>query len=183
MTQRHNTSWITVDLRGTKKSIRALILLCAALMWLLYSVPGALAQDAPAQAAPAVSANAVNDVAKELWCPLCSGVRLDACELKACEQMKEQIAGKLAAGEDLQSIKNYFVGQYGPQVLGEPPMEGFNWLAWLLPVAVLVGGGLFLWSRARRMVRPAPAPANAPATPQTGDPYDQKLEEELKHYD
>ena len=67
--------------------------------------------------------------------------------------MKDVIAQKLAAGEGTQNIKNYFVQQYGPQVLGEPPMEGFNWLAWILPIAVVVGGGIFLWSRARRMVR------------------------------
>ena len=76
---------------------------------------------APPTAAGAVSADQVDAVAKQLWCPLCSGVRLDACELKACSQMKEVIGEKLAQGDDVQTIKNYFVAQYGPQVLGEPP--------------------------------------------------------------
>jgi cytochrome c-type biogenesis protein CcmH len=126
-------------------------------------------------------------------------VRLDACELKACAQMKDVIGEKLAAGEDVQSIKNYFVAQYGPQVLGEPPLEGFNWLAWLLPVIALVGGGLFLWSRTRNMVKPAQASAaagdraasaaaataaaTAGTTAATADPYSRQLDEELKHYD
>ena len=92
-----------------------------------------------------VTANEVNSVAKELWCPLCSGVRLDACELRAGDQMKDVIAEKLTDGESTQNIKNYFLQQYGPQVLGEPPLEGFNWLAWLLPVVVLTGGGVFLF--------------------------------------
>ena len=100
-----------------------------------------------------ITEDEINGVARQLWCPLCSGVRLDACELKACDQMKVVIGQKLSAGEDVQSIKNYFLAQYGPQVLGEPPLEGFNWLAWLLPVAVLIGGGVFLWSRTRSMVR------------------------------
>ena len=96
---------------------------------------------------------------------------------------------KLAQGADVQTIKNYFVAQYGPQVLGEPPMEGFNWLAWVLPVVALVAGGLFVYSRTRKMVRTAPAaPSDAkrrlaltdrrPATS-----YGRKLDEELKHYD
>jgi cytochrome c-type biogenesis protein CcmH len=147
-----------------------------------------LAQE-PTTAQPVATAdqNAVTDVARQLWCPLCSGVRLDACELKACDQMKEQIGQKLAAGEDVQSIKDYFVAQYGPQVLGEPPLEGFNWLAWILPVAVVIGGGIFVWSRARGMMRKPPATAtvanaSTEATP-AGDSYSQKLEEELKHYD
>jgi cytochrome c-type biogenesis protein CcmH len=136
-----------------------------------------------AVAAGAVSANDVNDVARQLWCPLCSGVRLDACELKACAQMKDVIGQKLAEGEDAASIKNYFVAQYGPQVLGEPPLEGFNWLAWILPVLALVAGGLFVWSRVRgstRRIQDTPGGA-LPAS--AGDPYSQKLEEELKHYD
>ena len=142
-----------------------------------------LAQDgASAPSAEAVSADDVNTVAKELWCPLCSGVRLDACELRACEQMKDVIADKLTAGESTQNIKSYFVQQYGPQVLGEPPLEGFNWLAWILPIVVLVGGGFFLWSRTRRMVRqPKPTPVAAAAEP--GDHYNQELEKELKQYD
>lgn len=60
--------------------------------------------------------------------------------------MKDVIGEKLASGEDVSSIKNYFVAQYGPQVLGEPPLEGFNWL-WpgILPVVAMVAGGLFVW--------------------------------------
>jgi len=145
------------------------------------------AADAPAAAAGTVTADQVDAVAKQLWCPLCSGVRLDACELKACSQMKEVIGEKLAQGVDVQTIKNYFVAQYGPQVLGEPPMEGFNWLAWVLPVVAVVAGGIFVYSRTRKMVRTAPnATQGAPAPGQgtaSADEYAQKLDEELKHYD
>ena len=133
-----------------------------------------------------VTRNDVNAVAKELWCPLCSGVRLDACELRACDQMKDVIAGKLAAGDDTETIKAYFVQQYGPQVLGEPPREGFNWLAWILPVVVVAGGGVFVWYRARGMMRPARAAGAAAKSPPPHRPaqdYDQKLDEELKRYD
>lgn len=96
--------------------------------------------------------------------------------------MKDVIGQKLAEGVDVQSIKNYFVAQYGPQVLGEPPMEGFNWLAWVLPVAVMIGGGVFIYTRTRKMVRSAPGAA-APPQSGDGDDYDRKLDEELKHYD
>ena len=98
------------------------------------------------------TADEVNEVAREIWCPLCSGVRLDSCELTACKQMKEEIAIKLSQGEDTESIKTYFLNQYGPQILGEPPREGFNWLAWILPFAVLVLGGVYMVMSGRRMV-------------------------------
>lgn len=151
----------------------------------LFIAPTLYAQaSTPTATAPTnVSPDEVNAVASELWCPLCSGVRLDACELKACAQMKDVIAIKLSEGENTDSIRDYFVAQYGPQVLGEPPWDRF-WVAWVLPFVVLAIGGYFLWNTMRRMVRkPAPVAttaAPAPATPE--DEYGRKLTEELKRY-
>jgi cytochrome c-type biogenesis protein CcmH len=164
--------------------VKFLSVFCLVSLSLLVIVAVAAAQDAGSSLPTAATASPddVNNVAKELWCPLCSGVRLDACELRACDQMKDVIAEKLTAGETVQNIKNYFVQQYGPQVLGEPPMEGFNWLAWILPIVVLIGGGFFLWSRTRKMVhQPKPAAVASPA--ESGDHFDQELEKELKQYD
>ncbi len=152
----------------------------------LFLAPTLYAQEStPTQTAPTnVSADEVNAVASEIWCPLCSGVRLDACELKACEQMKDVIAIKLSEGENTESIRDYFVAQYGPQVLGEPPWDRF-WIAWVLPFVVLAIGGYFLWNTMRRMVRkPAPvATTSAPApTAAPEDEYGRQLAEELKRY-
>jgi cytochrome c-type biogenesis protein CcmH len=169
----------------------ALILVVMAAAWALLAVHPLLAvrpllaqrvDTAPAASGTPVSANDVNDVARQLWCPLCSGVRLDACELKACAQMKDEIAIMLSEGQDVQLIKDTFVTRYGPQVLGEPPRSGFNWLAWALPFIVLAGGGVYLYTRARAMGRePNPAPAVS-ATAPTSE-YDRKLDAELKQYD
>jgi cytochrome c-type biogenesis protein CcmH len=149
---------------------------------------------AQAPTVPQVSPDEVNTVARELWCPLCSGVRLDSCELKACDQMKEMIALKLAEGEEPEQIKAYFVEQYGPQVLGEPPMEGINWLAWIAPFVAVAAGAVFVWVKARQMVRPAAPPATASARgpvahaaangsgESTEDDYAAKLDEELANY-
>lgn len=122
-------------------------------MQIAYAQDGAAtSSDGSSQATREVSDNEVKEVAQELWCPLCSGVRLDTCELKACQQMREEIALQLASGESPESIKAYFLDQYGPQVLGEPPREGFNLLAWIVPFVVLVGAGGLLLFRSRRML-------------------------------
>jgi cytochrome c-type biogenesis protein CcmH len=114
---------------------------------------------------------------------LCSGVRLDACELKACEQMKDIIRIQLAEGQDLETIRTYFVGQYGPQVLGAPPTSGFNLLAWVLPVVVLLGGGLYIVLRMRAGRSAAPiAVAHSTPSPAEGE-YARKLDEELRKYE
>lgn len=156
-------------------------------LWLLSAAAVQAQDNTPTPAAPTnVTPDQVNAIARELWCPLCSGVRLDNCELKACAQMKEMIAVKLSQGEDLDSIRNYFVAQYGPQVLGEPPWQGFNWLAWVLPFVVLLVGGYFLWNTLRRMIRPAAPVAVTNSAPKSAtepeDEYERKLAEELKRY-
>ncbi len=71
-------------------------------------------------AAQTPTPNQINEVAHDLWCPLCNGVRLDNCELQACVQMREVISEQLAAGVSKDQIKAYFVTQYGDVVLGAP---------------------------------------------------------------
>lgn len=156
--------------------IQRLLIVLWALLACSHSGQLVLAQEGPA----AITADEVNIVARQLWCPLCGGgLRLDTCELKACAQMKEMIAMKLAAGEDAESIKAYFLEQYGPQVLGEPPRQGFNWLAWILPLVAVVGSGFFLGARLRQMSRPV----RQTASTKPDHEYERRLDEELAHYD
>ena len=93
------------------------------------------------------------DIARDLWCPICSGVRLDACELQACVQMREEIRQLLAEGRDAAWITNYFEEEYGPQIHGQPALQGFPALAWFVPVAVVAALGIGVGLRARRAVR------------------------------
>jgi len=134
--------------------------------------------------------NQINAIAKDLWCPLCNGVRLDNCELQACIQMKEVIAQKLMAGEGQEQIRAYFVQQYGDVVLGAPAGGGFNTLVWVLPVlvAVLAIGWLVFALRSwTRKPKPAPAvvfdPASAEASAQTKDEYKKRVDDEMKKYE
>jgi cytochrome c-type biogenesis protein CcmH len=159
-----------------------LILIVIGLAWSGLTRP--LAAQGSGTTTRQVTADEVNEVARQIWCPLCSGVRLDSCELKACEQMRQEIALKLAAGEDAESIKSYFLAQYGPQILGEPPREGFNWLAWVLPFVALGGGAIFLVARGRSLFTSsagAHARPSAQVAPED-EPYARRLEEELKRY-
>ncbi len=158
-----------------------LVTAAAIAMVLVLSVP-ALAQTP--------TPNEINAVARELWCPLCNGVRLDNCELQACIQMKEVIAQKLEAGESTEQIKAYFVTQYGDIVLGQPSREGFNLIVWLFPVlAAVVGLGWVAYlvlSWRKRQVQTAIAvhaspPANALRRPgEESDDYMKRVERELR---
>lgn len=137
-----------------------------------------------AQQPVAVSDDQVNEVAKELYCPLCTGLRLDNCDLKVCDGMKDVIRQKLDAGESKEQIKAYFVEQYGEVVLGVPSKKGFNLLAWVFPFAALVvaGGWVYyaahLWARRRAATAGPPLElADLPAE------YLQQLEEDLAEYE
>lgn len=113
---------------------------------------------------PTPTLDQINSVARELYCPLCNGVRLDSCELQACIQMRQVISNRLTAGASKEQIKSEFVAQYGPVVLGEPPRQGLDLLAWIVPVALLLGGAAWLLVMARRWTR-QPAPTTAPMAP------------------
>lgn len=155
------------------------------LIWLLLALALLAGPGIVPAAAQAPTPNEINAVAKELWCPLCNGVRLDNCELQACVQMKEVIAQKLAAGEDTEQIKAYFVQQYGDVVLGAPSREGFNLVAWLFPILAAVVGVAWLaylivaWRRRRPAAQAAPSTADR-AQAAGDDDYLRRVDQELR---
>ena len=129
--------------------------------------------------------NEINAIARDLWCPLCNGVRLDNCELQACVQMREVIAQNLIAGESKAQINAYFAQQYGDVVLGEPAREGFNLIVWIFPIlAVVVGLGwlayLVMTWRKRKPLSPSPAPAGSGPSE---DDYLKRVEQEMNQND
>ena len=92
---------------------------------------------------------------QELMCVPCSQ-RLDQSQSAVAVRMRTQLAEFHRKGWSEQRVKDYFVAQYGPEVLAAPPKHGFDLLAWLIPALVLIGGGAIAvtlamaWSRSRR---------------------------------
>jgi cytochrome c-type biogenesis protein CcmH len=179
----HTVSGAVDRLRRKGRWLRSVVAICIALVLV---VPAAQAQENPTPTLDQIQA-----VARELYCPLCNGVRLDNCDLQACVQMRQQISDRLAAGVSKEQIKQEFVAQYGPVVLGEPPREGLNWLVWLLPVVALIGGAVWIfvtvrgWTKAPVAGTPAPAPGGtalplAPSADSDSDDYLAKVEADLQ---
>ncbi len=124
----------------------------------------------------------VNDVAGDLYCPLCSGLTVDVCELEVCADMREVIAQRLAAGESPEQIQAYFIEQYGQKVVAQPARSGFDLLAWVIPFAVM-GGALLMaiaWLRSRERSGSRPL-SMAPAA--ATDDYSARLERDLQRLD
>src|SRR3972149_9060626 len=129
------------------------------LTFLGFMLPGVMAQPVQAQA-PTPTDDQVNAIAKQLYCPVCENVPLDVCPTEACRQWRELIRAQLAEGRSESEIKQYFVLNYGARVLAEPPSAGLNWLVYLLPPVVILGGAWVLFRALRAWTRPA-APAKA----------------------
>lgn len=124
----------------------------------------------------------VNRIAKELYCPVCENVPLDVCPTVACEEWREQIRTMLAEGKTEEEIKQYFVEYYGARVLAEPPRQGFNWLAYIIPPVVIVLGIFVLACAFGIWKRPLETDAGVGLSElQVGpDEYVARLEEELR---
>jgi len=171
------------------------VLIAFILLILLATV--ALAQDGPDPNNPRgltpEQQALAKEIQQELWCPICQGVRLDVCEQQVCQQMREMIDEMLLEGKTKQEIIDEFVVQYGVVILGEPPKQGVNWLAWIMPAAlVLAGLGFAVWmSRkwtAKRREEPIPVASSgldgaATTAPPPGDidddDYLARVEQEL----
>lgn len=93
----------------------------------------------------------VNAIAKQLYCPVCENIPLDVCPTQACAQWREMIREKLEAGWTEAEIKQYFVDQYGDRVLAEPPRTGLNWLVYILPPLIFLGGAYLVFQNLKKL--------------------------------
>lgn len=99
----------------------------------------------------AITAYALNrsEVEKNLICYACPGEALNIDRCSGGNQMRAEIDRRLALGEDKQTILNFFVQQFGEDILTVPPQKGFNLVAYAAPfVALLIGlviAGMLIW--------------------------------------
>jgi cytochrome c-type biogenesis protein CcmH/NrfF len=83
------------------------------------------------------------DVAASLRCPTCAGESAADSAAANARAMRAVIRERLAAGEDPDEVRGYFVERYGRWILLDPPPTGADRLLWLAPAAAgLVAAGL-----------------------------------------
>lgn len=140
-----------------------------------------IAGTAPAAAQGPNIDDEVNRIAKNLYCPVCPNTPLDVCSTQACVQWRALIKDKLLAGQNEQQIRDYFVAQYGQQVLGAPPPQGFNWLAYILPAIGIILGALIAWLTVRQwLVRRSPGAPSTVEGATISKEYADRIEKDLK---
>jgi cytochrome c-type biogenesis protein CcmH len=95
------------------------------------------------------------DVARDLRCPTCTGLSVVDSDAQFSVQIKDIVKEQVEAGKSKAEILDYFTTRYGPWILRAPPKRGFNALAWVLPIALLILGPALVWAlvwRQRRQV-------------------------------
>lgn len=60
------------------------------------------------------------------------------------EQMKAEIRNLIAQGRSEEEILDQYVDRYGPAILATPRADGFDLLAYVLPVAAAVAGAIII---------------------------------------
>jgi cytochrome c-type biogenesis protein CcmH len=119
----------------------------------LAVVAAALALAGPA-AACAQPRTSLAYLEGQVMCPICH-TTLDQSDSQAAQRIKTFISERIAACWTAKRIESALVANYGQEILAAPSHKGFDLLAWWLPVAGVLGGGLVLalgvwrWSRRR----------------------------------
>lgn len=144
--------------RAAVASTGLLVLLAA-----VVGVAAGVAPGAPSAGAQEEDAQALT-IERQLRCPQCTNLRLDACELQICEDMRQIIRQRLEAGDHPDEIVFYFTQRFGDRIRYDLARSGFNlwlfgWVGGSIALVAVVGG--FMLLRLRRTADPAPASQTA----------------------
>ncbi len=92
----------------------------------------------------------------KLMAPCCMANPVSEHFSGAADRMRAEIRTMLTQGKSEQEILDFYVERHGLQILAMPPARGFNLLAYLIPVLVLIAGVGLLFGAMRRWRRTAP---------------------------
>jgi cytochrome c-type biogenesis protein CcmH len=99
---------------------------------------------------------------KQLRCAVCQGLSIADSPASMARAQLDKVRELVAQEKTDQEIYDYFIARYGEWVLLKPTTNGANWMLWLLPIILLVGGVAVIFLQVRKNA-PAAAVAAAPA--------------------
>lgn len=86
-------------------------------------------------------------IANDFICNCGCNENLKDCESETCNtsaNLKEIIVTMLDEGTPKADITSFLRTNYGDELLAAPPKEGFNWMAYVTPFIVVIGGTIGL---------------------------------------
>jgi len=127
------------------------------------------------------------DLSGQFICQCGCTLVLNNCNHVECHSrstMTAVINQKIDEGQSAEQITQFFVAQYGEQVLASPPKKGFNLVAWILPFAALLFGGGVVYVVLRKWIKLGKQPKNANAVgiDEMSEQYEHQLKQELEDF-
>ncbi len=141
----------------------------------------------PSPASAQIFSPEVKKVSENFVCQCSCNHQLSGCGMLHCgsaNPLRSEIDQKLQAGMTEEQVVDDFVAKYGGVILSAPSGEGFDLVAWTLPVVALLAGMMVLYRVVRVWTRRQPLPASTPADPEAiPEEYRNRMEKELKDFD
>jgi cytochrome c-type biogenesis protein CcmH len=153
---------------------------------LLVVLAAALAFVAPALASE--QHPTLVDLENQLMCPVCAGETLAQSDSLPAQRIKAHLQQRIRQGWTRSRIIDEEVAIWGTRILAAPRRHGFDLLAWVLPLAGLLGGaaamGMLAWRWSRTREEPAePVPPYALNGRPLEPDLERRLDEELARFD
>ena len=82
----------------------------------------------------------MHQLTNQLMCPVCDAQTIDGSNAQISKDMRAKVQELLHEGKSNSEIKDYFVLRYGEDILAAPTGIGFNLLAWIMPIFIVLGG-------------------------------------------
>jgi cytochrome c-type biogenesis protein CcmH len=98
---------------------------------------------------PALEARA-REISAGLRCLVCQNQSIDDSDAPLARDLRILVRQRLQSGDSDTEIRDYLVARYGDFILLKPPFAMGTLLLWLTPALVLLAGGFFAFTRARR---------------------------------
>ncbi len=87
---------------------------------------------------------------RELRCLVCQNQNLAVSDAPLAHDLRREVHTMILAGQSESEIKQFLVQRYGDFVLYRPPVQNNTYLLWLMPLILLLGGGLVLCSNIKK---------------------------------
>ncbi len=115
----------------------------------------------------------------ELMSPFCPGRTLASCTSTEADDLRMWILVQEASGRSRDDVEAQLYAQFGDVLRAAPRARGWHVLAYVIPLATFLGGGVFVVLFLRRQVSDARAAAPAePRPPPRADPELERIVDE-----
>ena len=98
---------------------------------------------------PALESRA-RDLMVEIRCVQCQSQSIADSDAPIAGAMRSEVRTRIAAGQSVDSIRQYFIARYGDYITFDPPVTPLTWPLWFAPILVIAFG---LWLAKGRFKR------------------------------